>query len=486
MDKQWFNDEMNKVEVPKMELRVAIQKGIERGKQEKPTKKGKIRFIKKVGLAAAITFSVLASGLVFSQMNSVVATVPSMADVYESIGDRVGATLAKKKLVTELGEEVTNNGVTIKVIGAYYELDEIQVIFSIDRKSEPASEDQLNIKYEVEGFDWRGANDNGIRDLGDGEKVYTRVYLEIPPEEDELKEYTLPIKFTNIEGVEGEWNFNIDVKQLEYTEHETEQVYEDKNGEYKVMFDKITKGQGTTIVDYTVLTKYRRDQLNFKPLAKDETGEPYYGASHSGSYVGKEGDYYKYAGQMRFETIPGNPNVVPMEVSLMREEGDRYVPLDKLPYTVQSKFTDEKFVINSVEQQGRKLIVNYEAKIDINKHEEEGYVFKSDAIAQNFLSFGLYETEYAKKVELDPFGPYIEPEQGTYLHHNIESKVIDREKGQAQAIFDLDGKVAEGWTYPKKQEPIKQFDKSKYSLRVPTILFNSLPANKQEFELKLK
>lgn len=132
MDKQWFDDEINKIDVPKQELNMSIQKGIARAKAEKPVKK--IYKRRKIALltAASICIGVLGSGFVFPQMSRVLAEVPIIGKIYSHFHDTIGQNLSASKLVTELNQQAVSNGISVTMNSVYYDGGRIGVTFKVD------------------------------------------------------------------------------------------------------------------------------------------------------------------------------------------------------------------------------------------------------------------------------------------------------------------------------------------------------------------
>jgi Domain of unknown function (DUF4179) len=482
MDKKRLIDELNQIQVPTSELQDAIKNGIARAKKEKEEKpvKNKKNLIRSSGIAAAVTLGVLGSGFIFPQMGGILANFPYLSQVYSTFQDETGETLLNKDLVTELNEEVVSEGVAVKATSAYYDNRKITVTFEVDKEELKVLHEDIEMfpfdfKIIKDGRDWKLDSDvsPSFNAKYDEEKGYMIIEL-IPPGEVPEKNYTLPITLTNVGGTEGEWKFNIAVEQLENKETKIGQTFTDKNGEYTFTIDKLIHGQGSTIIEHTVRTKYKDDNVDFF-FVYDQNGNEYQFNGTQERDVKKVGDYFEIKYQTPVTKMPEDIESFTFEMSHHRSESDVTVPVNKLPYTAQSTRTGEKFIIRSVEQKDRKVIVDYEVKIEDGAYKEHLLDGRLDQ-----LSFSLYETDFLGKKDKR----YDIPEKGTYLKWNGESKVIHKDKGHIQAIFNLDGELKDDGDY--LQPPVKHIDLDKYSLIVPMYVFHAPPASTQVFKVDVK
>lgn len=148
--------ELENIDIP-AELHNRVKLGVNQAKQEKlaeqnqPPRKPSIKKpVKrnnwKVGgiVAASILTITLSSGFVHPSMNQVLASTPILGGIYEQFGDKMGMHLAEQNLVTQLNEEVTKNGVTVKLTNVYFDGDVVSITGNISGDlSKPQSASSL-------------------------------------------------------------------------------------------------------------------------------------------------------------------------------------------------------------------------------------------------------------------------------------------------------------------------------------------------------
>ena len=70
---------------------------------------------------------------------------------------------------------------------------------------------------------------------------------------DSADSLTLPITFTHIAGVQGEWAFNLSVNKLPSEEIDIVQTVSSFNNEYSIQIKEMNIGQTNAILSYEVL-----------------------------------------------------------------------------------------------------------------------------------------------------------------------------------------------------------------------------------------
>ncbi|GGE81062.1 DUF4179 domain-containing protein [Priestia taiwanensis] len=480
MDKKRLIEELNQVQVPTSELHDAIKIGIARAKKEKEEKpaKNKKNLIRSSGIAAAITVGVLGSGFIFPQVSSILANFPYLGQVYGSLDDKTGEALANKDLLTKLNEEVVSNGVTIKATSAYYDNRKIAITFEVDREDMVTVEEDLEmfgVDFKVLG-DGHSFKKEGFNMSYDEKKGYIIINF-IPTGEAMSSNYTIPIVFTHIAGTEGEWNFNIPVEKLEYKEAKIDQTFNDKNGEYAVTFDKVIHGQGSTSLEYTVLSDYKNDDITFIEVY-DQHGRKYRATESDvenekvGDYFERKykkvGDRFEYKYRMTMEKVPEDIEFLTVNMEHFKEVSNVIAPLKtKLPYEAKSTRSDDKVVINRIEKKGREVLVDYQF-VMANPNKE----YLRDTLDK--WGFSLLEIEHMESnKEIKIFS------SGEHLSGNQRYEIIDEDTLQFRAIFDLD--AGDGFN-----KPIKEFDFKNYAVEIPIQFMHSSAASVQEFKLDLK
>ncbi|MDC2865581.1 DUF4179 domain-containing protein [Bacillus sp. BP-3] len=430
MDKQWVNDEINKIEVPQEDLQIAIKNGMNRAKQEKPTKR-KYKRRKIAWLAAAsVCVGVLGSGFVFPQMNRVLAEVPLIGKVYDYFHDTMGQDLTESKLVTELNQQAVSNGVSVTMRSVYYDGGRISVVFKVDNP------EQVRIKktfandfyYDFKLFDgsrkWQSSTsfigkrtENGW--LGNIKIDYPE--KELPPNT------TLPITITSIGETKGFWKFDIPVKQLENRKVNPQQSISSEDQQHTFNFENITIGKGATTIDYKAIYPLvgENDLARIEKITDDKGKEIH--MSTSGIEFGREkvGDRVESAERSIFEKIPDSAEFITMYPVVRLSEKPVIMKLDeKTPFEIKSTRSGFKIIINKIQHKNQRLIVDYKLQNVDTKH------ISMDELINRGEIMNLNDSAYMDE-EFAPIGHVV---KGSTV------KVLDKKKLQFQATFQLDGK----------------------------------------------
>lgn len=429
MDKQWVNDEINKIEVPREDLQIAIKKGMNRAKQEKPVKRKYKR--KKIAWLAAATvcIGVLGSGFVFPQMNRVLAEVPLIGKVYDYFHDTMGQNLTESKLVTELNQQAVSNGVSVTMRSVYYDGGRISVVFKVDnpeqvRIRKPFAND---FYYDFKLFDgsrkWQSSTsfigrrtENGW--LGNIKIDYPE--KELPPNT------TLPITITSIGETKGFWKFDIPVKQLENRKVNPQQSISSEDQQHTFNFENITIGKGATTIDYKAIYPLvgESDLARIEKITDDKGKEIH--MSTSGIEFGREkvGDRVESAERSIFEKIPDSAEFITMYPVVRLSEKPVIMKLDeKTPFEIKSTRSDFKIIINKIQHKNQRLIVDYKLQNVDTKH------ISMDELINRGEIMNLKDSAYIDE-EFAPIGHVV---KGSTV------KVLDKKKLQFQATFQLDG-----------------------------------------------
>ncbi|MFA9557781.1 DUF4179 domain-containing protein [Evansella sp. AB-rgal1] len=255
MNKDWFKRKVEEIEVPKEELFSVIDKGIEIGRKQKKNKK-KTKY--SLSLLSAAVMIILSSGFVFSPVTSVLASVPIIGSFYENFHRSMGEELEKKDLVTELNQTVTDNGVDVTVTSVYYD----GIFFGVTFR---ASGNELNIEIDDENLSnyeyylYENGYEDGTVKVSwggafyplqlDGNDYIGAIELEYPDKE-LPKDFSLPLIFSNIGGIEGEWVFQIPIEQIPPKMRTLGKEYTTKNDTFSFTLTDIIIGETNMAINY--------------------------------------------------------------------------------------------------------------------------------------------------------------------------------------------------------------------------------------------
>ncbi|KEK25315.1 DUF4179 domain-containing protein [Bacillus gaemokensis] len=446
MDKQWFDDEINKIEVPREELNIAIKQGIARAQQEKPVKK--IHNRRKIALltAASICIGVLGSGFVFPQMSHVLAEVPIIGKVYSYFHDTIGQNLSASKLVTELNQQAVSNGISVTMNSVYYDGGRIGITFKVDNP------DQVEINntfangfyYDFKLFDgsskWmRAASFDGKR-TKDG--WFGNIHIDYP-EKELPPNTTLPITITSIGETRGLWKFDIPVQQLKNKVINPQQFISSEDKEHTFNFEKITVGKESIAIDYKAIYPIigENDLARIGKVTDDKGNEMDF--KTSGIEFGREkvGNQIESDERSIFGKIPEGAEFITLHPNVRLSEKPSIHVLSKpTPFEIQSTRSDLKIIVNKIQHKKQRLIVQYTLQNVDTKHKSMDELINCGEV------MNLVDSSYVDK-EFAPIGHVI---KGSNV------KVLNKEKLQFQATFKLDGEYG-----------VENFSLKDYVLDVP-------------------
>ncbi|UOE95281.1 DUF4179 domain-containing protein [Alkalihalobacillus sp. LMS39] len=263
MNKKWFEDKTNDIDVPIDEVYAVIDRAIDRGRKQK-NKRNRTRFSLSI-LSAAATM-VLALGFVFSPVTNVLANVPIIGEFYESFNKSMGQVVENEHLVTEINHTVTNNGVALTLTSVFFDGIYIGITFrasgeELISKSE-LGDDNSTFEYDFYLYEegpvrvgWGGGH-HGLQQIGND--YIGAIELEYP-EKELPKDFTLPITFTSIGGVEGNWTFNVPVVSIPPMTISIDETA--KNDSYTFNLQSMTIGHSNMALYYE--TNISQDILKF-------------------------------------------------------------------------------------------------------------------------------------------------------------------------------------------------------------------------------
>lgn len=445
MDKQWFNDEVNKIDVPKEELNIAIQKGIARAKAEKPVKK--IYKKRRIALltAASICIGVLGSGFVFPQMTRVLADVPLVGKVYSYFHDSIGQNLSASKLVTEINQQAVSNRISVTMNSVYYDGGRIGITFKVDNPEEVFMKNNSGrgFYYDFKLFD--GSEKWGRAASFDGKITkdgwFGNIHIEYP-EKELPQNTTLPITITSIGDTKGIWKFDIPVQQIENKVISPQASVSSEDKQHTLNFEKITVGKGSIAIDYkaTYPLVGENDLARIGKVTDEQGNEIDF--KTSGIEFGREkvGNQIQSDERSIFGKVPEDAEFITLHPNVRLSEKPSIQDLhQKTPFEIQSTRSDFKIVVNSIQHKKQKLILQYTLQNVDTKH------ISMDELINRGEVMNLIDSSYLDK-EFAPIGHVIK---------GSDVKVLDKEKLQFQATFQLDGEYG-----------VKNFSLKNYVLEV--------------------
>ena len=266
------------IEVPKTDVSHAIKRGIRKGQNVKKSRQ-KTHLTKRftmIGSTAAA--AILAAGLVVAPIGNVLAQVPVVGDYYQMLHMPVGVEMASEQLVTEINESVTTKGVTMTVTSAFYDGHFLGLTFKAtgeDLAENLTSDSGPEVGYSFDLFKLQDDTDELGGTLApltkEGDAYVGAIIFENQNLQD-LK--TLPITFTSMAGVTGEWKFDVPVEVSPSKTVTLNETTASANGDYAVLFSEVVVNKASVVVNFIIQEQIgiEGEELLFRSKVKTENG----------------------------------------------------------------------------------------------------------------------------------------------------------------------------------------------------------------------
>lgn len=251
------NDLFDEIEVPKAEIEHAIKQGIKKGKKAEILRKNKI-ISKRISICGSVaTAALLASGLFIAPIGNVLAQVPFIGDYYQKFQLSVGEEIASEQLLTEIDESVTNNGVTMTITSAFYDGHFLGITFKATGESlldkiggDKVPETGYTYDLFQQNDDTDGFGGTNARLVKEGDAYVGAIIFNNDREMNNIS--TLPITFTYIAGVFGEWTFNVPIEMLPSKTLSLQQTSTSKGQDYIVQFTDAIINKTSLVVNFEI------------------------------------------------------------------------------------------------------------------------------------------------------------------------------------------------------------------------------------------
>ncbi|KIL52749.1 DUF4179 domain-containing protein [Jeotgalibacillus campisalis] len=457
MKKEQLDKELSEIEVPKEDVFRSISQGIEKGKKEQmPKRKSKKKFWGVVSAAAATGF--LASGLIFAPVTNVLASVPGIGSIYQKFSLQIGHELLGSDLITEMNQTASSNGVDVTLTSAYYDGNVIGITFKTEggRISDDYNEEGPEIGYNFHLFDgveqnqW-AASMTSLEKTGEDEYVAAMEFFN--PDDVLAENLTLPLTFTQITGVKGDWKFDVPVSQIpsETIYSDAESVFD--GGNYSFRMESVTKGKATTLLNYQTTFPLDGEGDNIQITVFDNEGNRLSKSSANVlSVLEKDNGFEKDVRELFASKIPEDAKYLVVHPEIRMWEHETVSALEHSgPFVIESGRFDFELKVNQVEQNEDQLVLDFNVQ-----NLEQGSLHQD--LIDNFAEFIMpIRSEHLYRLkdgELD---------MNNIIGHQIRNEkltLIDEKTNHYQSVFTI--------------ENADEFDAGDYSLMVP---FGSLSRN---------
>jgi hypothetical protein len=431
MDNKEVKSAIEKIVVPKEKVFGAIDKGLKMSGQGRKIKKKKV--LAGSAAAAALLGITIASGFVNPTMNKVLANTPLIGGIFQEFNDSMGVELANQDAVTELNQSITKNGVTVKLTSAYFDGNVVSITGFVDEDVEKGHNEKGEVSFDVNFEHNKGDHDpwlNGkSNDIKRVENGYNFQWKMVYPYKSFKENSTLPITIHNINGIKGEWNFDIPIQQEKNRTLAINQEQGYPEDEVKIRIKEIHTAKASSSLIYETVEKYKGDDIYIK--AVDNKGKVY--RFGEGTLLDELEQEDGYQSTMRREMTKLNSDITSLTFYPQLSAADPKVQqlLNIKSFTLKSTRFNLGLLVNDVTQKGEKLVIDYQLT-GLPKNLSKG---KLEIINHNLkYLFWLVDKEYLTKI--DPENPWPPKNHGIPFN---KVKMIDKATAHFQSTFDLSG-----------------------------------------------
>ncbi|TKC16144.1 DUF4179 domain-containing protein [Robertmurraya kyonggiensis] len=428
MDNKEIKNAIDQIPVPKEKVSNAINAGLKMSGHSK-----KRRVLLSIGTAAALLVITVTSGFVSPTMNQVLAKAPFIGELFKEFDDSIGLSLANQEAVTELNQSLTKNGVTVKLTSAYFDGNVVSITGFVDEGVDNGSNEKGEVSFEVNFEHNQGDNDPWLRgksnDIMKVENGYNFQWKMEYPYKSFKENFTLPITIHNINGIQGEWKFDIPIQQEKGRTLVINEEQEYPEDEVKIRIKEILTAKASSSFVYETVRKYNGDEVYLDVV--DNKGKKYSVGDQTYLEESKQEDGYHST--IRTEMTKFNSDVTSLtfypQVNFTDSKGEQL--LDKKSFTLKSTRFNVGLQVNDVTQKGEQLVIDYQLTglpKNLSKKRLETITYNLEYL------FWLVDKEYL--TEIDPENAWPPENHGISFN---KVKMIDKEKAHFQSTFDLNG-----------------------------------------------
>ncbi|RLQ97429.1 DUF4179 domain-containing protein [Falsibacillus albus] len=421
MDHKECKGAINRIYAPKDKIFEAMEHGIKQanGHNVKPFNRKRNILVSSM-TAAAVAGLTLASGFINPNMNHVLAEAPLIGKIYQEFGDTMGMQLTQQHAVKELNKSLTRNGITVKLSSAYFDGNVISVIGHVSGDLKKGMNEKGELSFDLNVEDGKGDNDpwlNGmvkdIRKKGKGYDFQWKLYY---PYETINDDFTLPVTIHDINGIKGDWKFNIPVEQKNYRTVALSESKNDETDGVKIDMKELRIGKAYSSLTYEVVTKNKGDRISTSSAVNDFILRQK-----------KAPDGYHTVKKAVFEKLDGNKELTIKPILSVADPAVSH-SLSDHSFTLESGRTDMGLKVNSVKHQGNSVVIDYNFQ-----NPPEGYNFTE--LKNNLqYEFMLIDKGYLDKIDLANPVPL---ENHSISKNHVQ--LLDKSSYHFQSTFPLAG-----------------------------------------------
>ncbi|WP_251552787.1 DUF4179 domain-containing protein [Neobacillus muris] len=431
MDNKEFKTAIEQIHVPKEKVFSAISKGINKEDNRGKGKNNKV--LAGVATAAALLGITVASGFVNPAMNRVLAKTPLIGGIFQEFNDVTGMELANQEAVTELNQSLTKNGVTVKLTSAYFDGSVVSITGFVDKAVEKGGNEKgevsfdLNFEHNNGDHDpWLNGKSNDIKKVEGGYNFQWKMNY---PYESFKENFTLPITIHNINGIKGEWKFDIPIQQEKNRTLVMNQEQGYPEDEVKIRIKEILTAKASSSLVYETVQRYKDDEIYLKVV--DNKGNEYSLGNPIVLEESQQEDGYHSTVRTEMDKLHSDSTSLTFYPQINFTDLKVQQLLDQKSFSLKSTRFNLGLQVNDVTQKGGKLVIDYQLTglpKNLSKH-------KLEIMNHNLeYLFWLVDQEYVDKI--DPENPWPPKNHGIPFN---KVKMIDKATAHFQSTFDLNG-----------------------------------------------
>ncbi|AOZ88088.1 hypothetical protein BK049_04850 [Bacillus xiamenensis] len=433
MERKEMKKLYDEIDVPKVEVTSVIRQAMGDVKAEK--KRRWFTWNWRTPIYSAIVLIVLyfSSGFLFPSLNTAMARVPLVGQLYMMFHDKVGMSLFQSELVKHVNEGAESRGVTVKVNSVYYDAGRLVYTFTVENFHTKEDFIPINIDSDQINENFQ-PNTSGpeLKKLKDGRyagriEFYTNGQMIKQGQKAQLV-------ISKIGDIVGNWRFELPVVKQKTILLAGQKEVSILNGRYQLKDIKVENGVNSSVIQYAIdYNGIAKDDEVLIDRMRDNLGNKY--RLETGTRF-EEKQLSNKKTRINHMTILNQP-IDPKATELtffttlwVEHEESKIIPLQtKLPIQFKTKHYGIGIKINKIEQKGRSVIVDYQFTGVGQKELDEG-VMKN---AGEWIGLGD-----VKKMKSWP-DPEADYENGYYLKGN-NAKVTNLKTASMQSTFEFDVK----------------------------------------------
>ncbi|MFJ7747525.1 DUF4179 domain-containing protein [Peribacillus sp. NPDC097295] len=432
MDNKEVKSAIDKIDVPKEKVFKAIDKGLKMAGQGGKAKKKKI--FAGLATAAVLLGITVASGFINPTMNKVLANAPLIGGIFQEFDDSMGVELETQDAVTELNQSITENGVTVRLTKAYFDGNVVSITGFVDKSVEKGHNEKGEVSFDVNFEHNKGDNDPWLNgqstDIRKVEGGYNFQWKMEYPYKSIKDNFTLPITIHYINGIKGDWDFDIPIQQEKNSTLAILQEQEYLADGVKIRIKEILTAQASSSLIYDTVEKYKGDDI-YILKAIDNKGKVYRFGNRTLLEESVKEDGYHSTARTKMTKLNSNTTSLTFYPQLSISDPKVQQLLDKKSFAFKSERLNLGLKVNEITKKGTELVIDYKftgLSKELSKHQLD--LFENN-LKYEFL---LVDKEYIGVIDSENPVPL--------KNHSISMnkvKTINKKTAHFQSTFDLNG-----------------------------------------------